>query len=170
MPFVTIIDEIWGGISYTGCMLYYHGHVARLIICDPKVVEALYTTRNAFLNKHHYTKSFQISLLGHSILFEETSENWRQRRKAMTPAFYKDKLRGLVNLASRAVKESIKNMIVDQERTIEIISEISKITASVILTCALGEDISDWKIDFWEGGKCTKKDTLYCLRWTFNQL
>jgi len=42
--------------------------------------------------------------------------------------------------------------------------------ASVILTCTLGEDISDWKIDFWEGGKSTKKDTLYCLRWTFNQL
>jgi len=57
-------------------------------------------------------------------LFEETNENWRQRRKVLTPAFYKDKLRGLVNLASQAVKESIKNMNVDQERTIEIMGEI----------------------------------------------
>ena len=61
-------------------------------------------------------------------------------------------------------------MNVDQERTIEIISEISKITAKVILTCALGEDISDWQVDFWEGGKCTKKDMFYCLRWTFSRL
>jgi len=103
-------------------------------------------------------------------LFEETNENWRQRRKSLTPAFYKDKLRGLVNLASQAVKEKIKNMNVDQERTIEIMGEISRIFASVIFICTLGEDISDWKIDFWEGGKCTKKDTIYCLRWTFNQL
>jgi len=105
-------------------MLMYLAHMPRILICDPKVVEALYTTRNAFLTKQYYIKSFQINLLGNSILFEETNENWRQRRKVLTPAFYKDKLRGLVNLASQAVKKSIKNMNVDQEQTIEIMGEI----------------------------------------------
>jgi hypothetical protein len=56
VPLVTIIDEYWGGISYTGCMLFYLGHMPRIVICDPKVVEALYTTRNAVLNKHPFTK------------------------------------------------------------------------------------------------------------------
>jgi len=124
IPLLTFIEEIWGGKSYAGCMLYFMAHMPRIIICDPKVVEAIYTTRNSAFTKNDYLQSFLINLIGNSVLFEETNENWRQRRKAMTPAFYKEKLRGLVTLASQAVKKSIKNLKVDQERTIEIMDEI----------------------------------------------
>ena len=30
----------------------------------------------------------------------------------------------------------------------------------------MGEDISTWEIDFWENGKCTKRDATFVFRHT----
>ena len=106
---------------------------------------------------HNLTKKF----FGGSILFSDSNESWRSRRKAMTPAFYKDRLRGLVKLAATTTKNSIKRMNVDKERTFDIMEEILKTASEVILSCSMGEDSSTWEIDFWENGKCTKRDAAF---------
>ena len=61
----------------------------------------------------------------------------------MTPSFYKDRLRGLVNIAAKTVKLSIKRLNVDKERTIDIMHEILKMSIEIIFTCMLGENISN---------------------------
>jgi cytochrome P450 len=104
--------------------------------------------------------------MGGSILFSDTNENWRQRRKAMTPAFYKERLRGIVKLAAATVKNSIKRMKVDKERTFDIMEEILKTASEIILSCSMGEDSSTWEIDFWENGKCSKRDAAFVFRHT----
>jgi cytochrome P450 len=108
------------------------------------------------------TKSF----FGGSILFSDSNENWRSRRRAMTPAFYKERLRGLVKLAANTIKNSIKRMKVDKERTFDIMEEILKTASEVILSCSMGEDSSTWEIDCWENGKCTKRDAAFVFRHT----
>ena len=77
---------------------------AGLAICDVKVVEAMYTTKNKYFDKHPLVKDLSLCLTGDSILFAETSEDWRKSRKAMTPAFYKGKLENLVEIAKKAVR------------------------------------------------------------------
>ena len=84
----------------------------------------------------------------------------------MTPAFYKDRLRGLVNLAANTVKLSIKRMNIGKGRTFDIMDEILKTATEIIFTCAMGEDISSWEIDFWENGKCSKRDATFVMRHT----
>ena len=98
--------------------------------------------------------------MGRSILFSDTNENWRQRRKAMTPAFYKERLRGIVKLAAATVKNSIKRMKVDKERTFDIMEEILKTASEIILSCSMGEDSSTCEIDFWEMVSVAKETLL----------
>ena len=80
---------------------------AGLAIGDVKVIEAMYTTKNKYFDKHPLIKDLAMPLTGDSILFTETSETWRKERKAMSPAFYKGKLEDLVELAKGAVRKTI---------------------------------------------------------------
>lgn len=84
---------------------------AGLGIADVKVVEALYTTKNKYFDKHPLVKDLSECLTGESILFAETSDDWRKSRKAMSPAFYKGKLEQLVEIAKGAVEKTRKRFV-----------------------------------------------------------
>ncbi len=98
---------MFGGISYEGVILYFQGHRPRVYICDVKICEDIYTTQNAFYTIEPSVQNITKDFLGRSILYAESNDHWRSRRKAMTPAFYKDRLRGIVKLAASTVKKSI---------------------------------------------------------------
>lgn len=84
--------------------LFYAFHEPIITVCDVNVVEQLYTTHNSLFDKHPLSQHLTHYLLGRSILFDESNQNWRQRRKAMSPAFYKGKLQGLVEISKDSVR------------------------------------------------------------------
>lgn len=93
-----------GEVPKTGVAFLTNG--AGLGIADVKVVEAMYTTKNKYFDKHPLIKDLCECLTGDSILFAETSDDWRKSRKAMSPAFYKGKLENLVEIAKGAVDKT----------------------------------------------------------------
>ena len=116
-----------------------------VVICDAQVMESLYTVHNAHFDKHPLVQDLTLNLTGKSILFDESSPSWKQRRKAMSPAFYKGKLQGLFKIAKTAVKAYILHLDSVCEkgpRTVDIIQEISDMSTSLLLRCVLGEDLS----------------------------
>ena len=59
-------------------------------------------------------KDLTLCLTGRSILFAETTREWKEARKTLSPAFYKGKLVGLVEIARESVRTStdrLKNLI-----------------------------------------------------------
>jgi cytochrome P450 len=68
-------------------------------ISDPKIVQELYTTNNKYFDKHPIVRDVTMRLLGNSILFADTDREWRKRRTAFSPAFYKGKLVQMVETA-----------------------------------------------------------------------
>jgi hypothetical protein len=63
----------------------------------------------------------------------------------MSPAFYKGKLQGLVEIAKRSVRETIRHferLCADGPVEIDMIKEISESVTSMILKCIFGEDLS----------------------------
>ena len=75
-----------------------------LTICDVKIVEAMYTTKNKYFNKHPIVHNLLNCITGNSILFQETSKEWKEARKIISPAFYKGKLLGMIELARVSLK------------------------------------------------------------------
>ena len=147
-----------------------------LLISDPVIVEAMYTTKNKFFNKHPMMKNLLYPMTGDSMLFAETSAEWRNRRKTIAPAFYKGKLLKMIEIARESVRFSInhlKKLVKDSngEKTqIDLIEEVSKMNIRILLICALGEDISELKIDYWHKGKLEKRSIPFSLRETFGLL
>jgi hypothetical protein len=63
----------------------------------------------------------------------------------MTPAFYKGKLQGLVEISKQSVENTIKHfedLCKDGPAKIDMIKEISDMMTSLILNCVLSEDLS----------------------------
>jgi cytochrome P450 len=82
-----------------GTYLVWLGHNPLLFISDVKVIQELYTTQNKIFDKHPLVRDTTMCITGRSILFADTDEKWSQRRKALSPAFYKGKLISMINLA-----------------------------------------------------------------------
>ena len=80
---------------------------AGLHISDPTVIQELYTTKNKYFDKHPLIKNLTYCLTGESILFTETTQDWRDTRKAISPAFYKGKLENLTEIAKDAVRTTV---------------------------------------------------------------
>ncbi len=74
MPLTKLVDDLLGGNQFSGCAGMFAGHQLVINISDVRVVEALYTTRNMFFDKHPHVKHLTLRLTGNSILFDETSE------------------------------------------------------------------------------------------------
>jgi len=87
----------------------------------------------------------------------------------MAPAYYKERLRGLVKLAGETVKNSIKRMKIGEGRTFDLMDELLKTTAEVIMSVSMSEDVSCFEIDYWEKGKCTRRSISYAFRDTLGR-
>ena len=154
----------------TGIMFITNG--AGLLISDPAVVQDLYVSKNKYFDKHSLVKNASYVLTGESILFTETTEDWRSTRKAMSPAFYKGKLESLTEIAKTAIETTVKRFeeLLKDKNEIDILNEINTMTTRILLTCAFGVDIADEKIDFWVNGQLQKCKVGQSLSLTFNDM
>ena len=50
-----------------------------------------------------------------------------------------------------------------------MISEISNLMVRLLLSCVIGEDLSDTKVDYWINGQLTSQDLSFALRNCFSQ-
>ena len=148
---------------------------ASIGIADVKVVEAMYTTKNKYFDKHPILGDLTFCLTGDSILFANTNEDWRKSRKAISPAFYKGKLERLVDLAREAMVSTVKRFHKISAKggpkaEVDIMEEIGMMTARILLVCALGVDCAEQPVNFWKNGACSKVTLAYSLRETFGNL
>lgn len=93
--FVNFVDAVYKRRRETVCKktnIIFVNEEPSLLINDVNVVEQLYTTYNAYFDKHPEVQNAMWRLTGKSILFDETNTEWKNRRKAISPAFYKGKL------------------------------------------------------------------------------
>ena len=87
--------------------LYFADSDPMLHISDPKIVQDLYTTNNKYFDKHPIVRTVTLRLLGNSILFADTNAEWRKRRTAFSPAFYKGKLVKMVEIAKECMRKTV---------------------------------------------------------------
>ena len=74
-PMDALVNKHYNG--YSPVILFHITGGAALLISDPAVVEAMYTSKNKYFNKHPIVKNLTQCLMGNSILFAETSEAWK---------------------------------------------------------------------------------------------
>lgn len=119
-----------------------------LCIGDVKVVQQLYTTHNKYFDKHPMIRDFTMRMLGNSLLFADTNQEWRKRRTAMSAAFYKGKLLKLLDITKGCVKETFEKWKTHEElrsglqssqsQTFPFSNEMGLLITKVLRLCTLG--------------------------------
>jgi cytochrome P450 len=132
----------------------------------------MYTTHNKLFDKHPLVREVMMRLTGNSILLAETTPEWKKRRVAVSPAFYKGKLIQMVNIAKESVQVTVerwRKIIGGKPRTrFDFMEEMQLLAARILLTCALGEDVSEDKVNYHHDGKVEQREVSFVLRQTFH--
>ena len=144
-----------------------------VIICDVRVVEAMYTTKNKYFDKHYMVQAFLYPLMGESILLAPTSQEWKKSRQVLAPSFYKGKLVQMVDLAKISMQTTLARFRQlakegGPRTTVDMVTEVSMMQVRILLMCALGEDVSERELDYWIKGKLEKRCVSYSLRESFH--
>ena len=122
-------------------------------VCDPEIVQNMYATKNAQIDKSRIIEGFFQNLFGKSFIFAVTDDKWKQKRKGLGHAFYKDKLIVLLDSLKVYMHEAQKGWL-DQIRTsssssvqIDMSKEILYILERFLTHVILGAKVDDLKID-----------------------
>ena len=78
-----------------GLSLFYE---PRLFIFSLDMVSDLFVTKNKFMSKHPSSKMTFHPLFGEGSIFQESNQNWRDKRKALSQVFYKEKLLQMIEI------------------------------------------------------------------------
>jgi cytochrome P450 len=64
------------------------------IICfnDPELLNEVYVTKNKYYDKDPFMAELSREFVGKSTVFAQSNEEWADKRKIISSAFYKDKL------------------------------------------------------------------------------
>jgi cytochrome P450 len=148
-------------------LIVFGPNEAYVHISDPKIVQELYTTNNKYFDKHPIVRDVTMRLLGNSILFADTNMEWRKRRTAFSPAFYKGKLVQLVEISKECMRKTqIRWKAItggSQRRRFDFQEEMQIMSGRILLSCALGEDISELEIPYRFKGRVEMRQINFVL-------
>ena len=80
----------------------------------------------------------------------------------------------MIDLAKTSMRKTLvsfkKLASAGPRTTIDIVAETSMMQVRILLLCALGEDLSEQEVDFWQSGRLEKRSLPEVLRETFHGL
>ena len=115
----------------------------------------------------HFTKSGRFrdqmwDLMGNSIIFSPSDDSWNERRKHVSAAFYKEKMKRMINIAAGVAFERVQEWKRDyagKDRDFFIYREPADLVNDCIQASVFGSSILDEKLEYIEKG-VTKKLTI----------
>ncbi len=85
------------------------GTTVALLVNRPEACEELFLTKNKYFDKHPRSAKFGKRLFGDSILFAKSDTLWQQKRKSLSAALYKEKLKVMIEMVKGITIDLIRN-------------------------------------------------------------
>ncbi|TNV80087.1 hypothetical protein FGO68_gene16754 [Halteria grandinella] len=121
------------------------GSKLRLMVNRPEIVEEMLITQNKYYDKHPGTAGIIDFVVGKSILFAESDLQWQQKRKVISSALYKDRLRGMIetikNVAIQAIQQDWLLQKDQNGIQLEIVKIMQNLYMQVTLSCFFGHSL-----------------------------
>jgi cytochrome P450 len=140
-PFIEFIEDTYfkGKKEVPPIVGMVLGTTVVLMVNSPDLAEELFLTKNKYFDKHPKSASLFSRLTGDSILFAKSDIKWQQKRKSLSAALYKDKLRAMVDMMKDSTIDIIRNKWMKaKDGQINIVSESSNLFINITLCCLFG--------------------------------
>jgi cytochrome P450 len=116
-------------------------------------------THNKYFDKDPYIGDNTSNLIGRSILFANSNAEWKKRRTALSPTFYKGKMQAMIKEIKTLVDQTCQEWVYRQRESsggviiVDIIKEIASLYSKIMLKCAIGESLHNNRVDFYVDGE-----------------
>ncbi len=74
------------------------GTYVAIYINNPEAAAEIFIDKNKYFDKHPRSGNISKRFFGDSILFAKSDMQWQQKRKALSAALYKEKLRIMIDI------------------------------------------------------------------------
>ena len=113
----------------------------------PEPCTEIFMTKNKYFDKHPRTLKMGKILFGDSILFAKSDIVWQQKRKVLSSALYKEKLKLMIDMIKDATIDTIRNeWLKTDNHTIDIVKAASRLIIKINLKCLFGGDNTEIKV------------------------
>ena len=86
-------------------------------------------------------------MTGDSILFAQSDLVWQQKRKALSAALYKDKLKDMIEKMKLVTIQTIRDRwSLADKNEIDIVQEASNLFIKITIVCMFGAECADLKL------------------------
>ncbi len=75
-----------------------YGTTVSIFVNSPEAAAEIFIAKNKYFDKHPRSANLFKRFFGESILFAKSDINWQQKRKALSAALYKEKLRVMIDI------------------------------------------------------------------------
>jgi cytochrome P450 len=117
--------------NFVGLVL---GTTVAILVNRPEPCEQIFQTKNKYFDKHPRSARIGKKLLGNSILFAKSDVVWQRKRKALSAALYKEKVKQMLEMIKNVTMDVIENEWMEaKDQTIDIVTAASKIFFKVTL-------------------------------------
>ena len=118
-----------------------------LVVTDPHFVDDLYIGKNKFFDKAHKDRDTYFQWFGNSIFLASSDDKWKERRKHLAAAFYKDKMnlliKVIITIANKKVQEWKRDYGADSANgpnsEMSLTKEVSDLVADTQLGSIFGQ-------------------------------
>lgn len=101
-PFTTILSKNYKETK-SKILQIYLSYFPTLIIRDPDLLTEIFYTKNKMFDKAQFISDLVYPLFGNAIPVQKSTLEWKQKRKVISSAFYKDKLIKMVEIIKHTV-------------------------------------------------------------------
>ena len=105
-PLFDTINEVFGE-KVPPLILHFQGSHNQLFVTDPAMVQDIYVRYNRYFDKSGRFKNLLYDFFGNGLLFIESNELWREKRKHLSAAFYKEKMIAMLETVTELTYERI---------------------------------------------------------------
>ena len=98
------------------------GSIITLMVSDPDMVQDLLVQKNALFDKTGIVEGVFSKLMGNSFLFSKATDSWKAKRKAVSHAFYKERMVHMVEVLKDKLQDSCAKWLqeIDRDGSTEI--------------------------------------------------
>jgi len=130
--------------NFVGLVL---GTTVAILVNRPEPCEQIFQSKNKYFDKHPRSARIGKKLLGNSILFAKSDVAWQRKRKALSAALYKEKVKQMLEMIKNVTMDVIENEWMEaKDQTIDMVTAASKIFFKVTLQGFFGGENSDVKV------------------------
>ena len=123
------------------------GTTVALLVNRPEPCEELFQSKNKYFEKHPRSARFARRLFGDSILFAKSDITWQRKRKSLSTALYKEKLKIMLDMIKRVTIDEITGVWMKAENhEIDIVEAASQIFIKITLQGLFGAGNSEVKV------------------------